>query len=141
MAYGGLVTYAIVTRPSLAPAADGCPSHAFPIRPGSTLQNYSEITVGSDQGQTTGCWAEYDEPSASTEQKVFTFYTDGTNTAGWRLDDAYANTGYALFTSTSVPALRAQVGITTVRAFLIAGPSTVRLAISVCLCDPGSMAQ
>jgi hypothetical protein len=141
MAYGGLMTYAILTRPNLAPAVAGCPSHAFPIHPGSTLRNYSEITVGSDQGQTTGCWAEYDEPSASTEQNVFSFYTNGSNTAGWKLDEAYAHTGYAAFSNTSVPGLRAQVDITTMPAFLIAGPSTLRLAISVCLCDPRSMAQ
>lgn len=140
MAYGGIVTYVILTSPSLAPAVAGCPSRAFPIHPGSTLRNYSEITVESDQGITTGCWAEYDQPSASTEQNVFSFYTDGSNTAGWKLDEAHAHSGFAAFSNTSVPGLRAQVDITTVRAFLIAGPSTVRLAISVCLCDPRSMA-
>jgi hypothetical protein len=141
MAYGGVVTYAIITRPSLAPAVAGCPSHAFPIHTGSTLRNYSEITVGSDHGPTTGCWAEYDESSASTEESVFSYYTNGSNTAGWKLDEAYANTGYAAFSSASVPGLHAQVDITTVRAFFVAGPSTVRLDISVCLCDPRSMAQ
>ena len=141
MAYGGVVAYVILTSPSVAPAVAGCPSHAFPIRPGSALRNYSEITVESDQGITTGCWAEYDEPSVSTEQNAFNFYTNRTNTVGWKLDEAYNSTGYAAFSNTSVPGLRAQVDITTMRAFLIAGPSRVRLAISVCMCDPRSMAQ
>src|SRR5258708_3339325 len=95
MAYISLMTFAIVTRPDLAAAVEGCPSHALPAFPGSRLHDSSEITVGSDQGPTTGCWATYDEPGPATGRDIFSYYTDPRNTSGWRLDEAYANTGYA----------------------------------------------
>ncbi len=133
--------HAIVTRPDLAAAVEGCPSQAFPIYPGGTLKEDSEITVGSDHGETTGCWATYDLPHPATEVEVFSYYTDPSNTSKWKLDEAYANTGYAAFSSTTIPRLRAQVDISTIRTFLIAGPPNLRIDVSVCLCDPRSMAQ
>jgi len=140
-AYGGLITYAILTSPSLAVAVEGCPSHAFPVYPGGRLREDSEITVGSDRGETTGCWATYDVSDPTTGQGVCRYYTDPSNTSGWQLNEAYANTGFAAFSSTTIPGLRAQVGISMVRTLLIAGPPNLRFDVSVCLCDPQSMAQ
>jgi hypothetical protein len=140
-AYGSLMTWAILTRPGLAAAVEGCPSQAFPIYPGGTLKENSEITVGSDHGETTGCWASYGLPEPTTDLDVFRYYTDPSNTTGWHLDEAYANTGNAAFSSTTIPRLRALVGITTIKTFLIAGPPNLRFDVSVCLCDPQSMAQ
>jgi hypothetical protein len=135
------MAYSILTSPPLAAAVEGCPSDAFPIYPGGRLKENSEITVGSDHGETTGCWATYDLPDATTGQDVFSYYTDPSHTSGWKLNEAYANTGFAAFSSNTIPRLRAQVGISMVRTLLIAGPSKLRFDVSVCLCDPQSMAQ
>jgi hypothetical protein len=141
-AYGGFVAYAILTRPDLAAAVQGCPSHALPVHPGSKLGNYAEITVGSDTGgMTTGCWAMYKEPSSSSVEEVFDFYAEPGNVAGWTLDESYANTGYLAFRSTTNPSLRADVEIDVMRQYFAFGRPTVTYAISVCLCDPRSMAQ
>jgi hypothetical protein len=141
MAYGGLVTYAILTT-HLAPAVQGCPSHAVPLRPGSKLHDHAEITVGSDRGgMTTGCWATYDVPASSTAQDVFNYYARPENVPGWKLAESYSNTGYLAFRSTTVPRLQADVGVTTMKRYLTFGPSEVTYAVSVCLCDPRSMAQ
>jgi hypothetical protein len=142
MAYGAVVTYAILASPGLPPAIQGCPSRAFPVHPGSRLENHAQITVGSDQGGlTTGCWATYDEPASVSAQVVFSFYTDADNVPGWKLDEAYAETGYAAFSSTTVPGLRVDVGVGKMPRYFLSGPSTVSYAISICLCDPRSMAQ
>ena len=141
MVYGGLAMYAILTS-HLAPAVQGCPSHAVPLRPESRLRNHAEITVGSDRGgMTTGCWATYDVPASSTAQDVFNFYAEPQNVPGWNLNESYANTGYLAFRSTTVPGLRADVGVTTMKRYFAFGPSEVTYAISVCMCDPRSMAQ
>ncbi len=141
LAYGGLATYAILTSP-LAPAVQGCPSHAVPVRPGSTLHNHAEITVGSDRGgMTTGCWATYHVPASSTPQDVFSFYAEPHNVPGWKLAESYPNTGYLAFRSTTVPGLRADVEVTTMKQYFAFGPSVVTYAISLCMCDPRSMAQ
>jgi hypothetical protein len=136
LAYG-----AILTNP-LAPAIEGCPSQAVPVRLGSTLHNHAEITVGSDRGgMTTGCWATYDVPASSTPQDVFSFYAEPRNVPGWKVAESYPNTGYLAFRSTTVPGLRADVEVTTMKQYFAFGPSVVRYAISVCMCDPRSMAQ
>ena len=142
IAYGGLVVYAILSSPGLAPAVQGCPSHALPVHPGSRLHDDALITVGSDQGgMTTGCWATYDEPSSTSVQDVFSFYEEPGNVPGWKLTEAYANTGYLAFTSKTVPRLRADVGIADMKRYFAFGSSTVTYSISVCLCDPRTMAQ
>lgn len=142
MAYGGLVVYAILASPGVAPAVQGCPSNALEVHPGSRLHDFAQITVGSDQGgMTTGCWATYDEPASSSVQQVFNFYAEPSNVPGWRLGEAYANTGYLAFTSTTVPRLRADVGIAAMKRYFAFGSTTVSYSISVCLCDPRSMAQ
>lgn len=142
MAYGGLVVYAVLSSPGLAPAVQGCPSHVLPVHPGSRLHDHAQITVGTDQGgMTTGCWATYDEPASSSDQEVFDFYLEPRNVPGWKLDEAYANTGYLAFTSTTAPRLRADVGIADMKRYFAFGSMTVTYSISVCLCDPRSMAQ
>lgn len=90
---------------------------------------------------TTGCWATYDEPVHRTIQEVFAFYTDPRNVPGWKMDEVYSNTGYAAFTNLRYPSLKADVGIGSISTFLVAGPQTVTYAVSVCLCDPRTMAQ
>jgi len=141
MAYGGLVTYAILTS-HLAPEVQGCPSHAVPLRPGSRLHDHAQITLGSDRGgMTTGCWATYGVPASSSAEDVYDFYAEPKNVPGWNLDESYLNTGYLAFRSTAVPGLRADVGVTTMKQYFAFGPSEVTYAISVCLCDPRSMAQ
>ena len=142
MAYGGLIVYAILSSPGVARAVQGCPSHALPVHPGSKLHDHAQITVGADQGgMTTGCWATYNEPATSSVQEVFDFYVEPRNVPGWKLDEAYANTGYLAFTSTTVTQLRADVGIADMKRFFAFGSTTVTYSISVCLCDPRTMAQ
>ena len=132
----GVIALNVATSRSVA-GVGGCPSRAFPVRPGSQLNQYSEITVGT----TTGCWATYDQPHLASEDEVFRYYLDSTNTSGWTRQETYSNTHFAAFSSTRDPQIQANVGITTVRTFFVAGPATVRLDISVCRCDPQSMAQ
>jgi hypothetical protein len=136
VAYG-----AILTNP-LAPAVQGCPSHAVPVRPGSMLHNHAEITVKSDRGgMTTGCWATYDVPASTTPQDVFGFYAEPHNVPDWKLAESYANTGYLAFKGRTVPGLRADVEVTKMKRYFVFGPSLFTYAISVCMCDPQSMAQ
>jgi hypothetical protein len=125
----------------VAPAIQGCPSRAFPVHPGSSIRDFAEITLGSDHGMTTGCWTTYDEPASTTANDIFRFYTDPANVAGWKLNEAYPSTGYASFSSVSVPHLRADVGIAPLKRYFVVGPTTLTYAISICLCDPRSMAQ
>ena len=132
----GIVALNIVTSQSVA-TVGGCPSTAFPIRPGSELHQSSEITVGT----ATGCWATYDQSSSASEEEVFSYYLDPSNMPGWTLHEAYPNTRFAAFSNNKDPQIRADVGISTFRTLFVAGPSTVSLAISVCRCDPESMAQ
>ena len=140
--YCGLVGYAIATSPPLDAAISGCPSHAFPLPPGSSAQESSLITVGSDRGgMTTGCWATFAAPASTSEWNVYQFYTQQINTPGWTLGETYADTRYAAFSSITNPKLRAQIGVWTRKAFGFSGPSTVTLDVSVCTCDPGTMAQ
>ncbi len=115
----------------------GCPTTAFPVRPGSQLNQYSEITVGT----TTGCWATYEQPSSVSEDEAFAYYMDASNTPGWTRREAYSDTHFAAFTNSRDSQIQANVAISTLRTFLVAGPVTVRLAISICRCDPQSMAQ
>jgi hypothetical protein len=141
MAFLGWAAYTVVTTP-LAPAVEGCPSHALPVHPGSRLHNYAQITLGSDQGgMTTGCWAEYEEPALSSVHEVFSFYAEPRNVPGWMLDEADSNTGYLSFRSTAVPGLRADIGIASLKRYFAYGPESVTYSISVCLCDPREMAQ
>jgi hypothetical protein len=139
--YCGLVGYAIATSPPLDPVISGCPSHAFPLPPGSKAQESSWITTGPVGGRTTGCWATFAEPDTSSEWKVYQFYTQQINTPGWTLGETYADTRYAALRSITNPELRAQIGVWTRKAFGFSGPSTVTLDVSVCMCDPGTMAQ
>jgi hypothetical protein len=132
----GIIALNIATSRSVA-TLGGCPSNAFPIRPGSHLHQYSDITVGT----TTGCWATYDQPGSASEDGVFEYYVDPSNTDGWTLQEAYSNTGFAAFRNSRDPQIQANIGISTVRTFLVAGPAAVRLDISICRCDPQSMAQ
>jgi len=142
VAYEGLFAFALVASPAVAGEVQGCPSRAFPIQPGSTLHDYAEITVGADSsGMTTGCWATYYEPGGRTTDEVFAFYTDPRNVPGWRLDEAYSNTGFAAFTSLRYPSLEADVEIGALKQFLVAGPTALSYSVSVCLCDPRTMAQ
>jgi len=90
---------------------------------------------------TTGCWATYRVPPSSTAQDIFSFYAEPRNVPRWNLNESYANTGYLAFRSTTVPGLRADVDVTTMKQYLAFGPSEVTYAISVCMCDPRSMAQ
>lgn len=90
---------------------------------------------------TTGCWATYDVPASSTPQDIFSFYAEPHNVPSWNLAESYANTGYLAFKSTTVPGLRADVEVTTMKRYFAFGPSVVTYAISVCMCDPRSMAQ
>lgn len=139
--YCGLAGYAIATSPPLDPVIGGCPSHAFPLPPGSKAQESSWITTGPVDGRTTGCWATFAEPDSSSEWKAYQFYTQQINTPGWRLGETYSDTRYAAFSSITNPKLRAQIGVWTRKAFGFSGPSTVTLDVSVCMCDPGTMAQ
>jgi len=132
----GIIALNRFTSRSVA-SIGGCPSNAFPIRPGSEIHEFSDITVGT----TTGCWATYDQPSSTSEADVFAYYLDPSNTAGWTRQEAYSNTGFAAFTNNNDPQIQANIGISTFRTFLVAGPATVRLAVSICRCDPRSMAQ
>jgi len=90
---------------------------------------------------TTGCWATYDVPASSTPHDVFSFYAESHNVPGWKVAESYPNTGYLAFRSTTVPGLRADVEVTTMKQYFAFGPSVVTYAISVCMCDPRSMAQ
>jgi hypothetical protein len=132
----GIIALNRVTSRSVA-SIGGCPSNAFPIRPGSQIHEFSDITVG----KTTGCWATYDQPSSASENDVFAYYLDPSNTAGWTRQEAYSNTGFAAFTNNRDSQIQANIGISTFRSFLVAGPATVRLDIGICRCDPLSMAQ
>jgi hypothetical protein len=132
----GVAAFSVATSRSLA-SIGGCPSHIFPVRPGSVVHQQSAISIGT----TTGCWTDYEEPRSTTEQEVFGFYIDPSNTRGWSLREAYSNTRYAAFRSTADPEVQADVEVTTFKAFLVLGRSTVHLAISVCRCDPREMAQ
>jgi hypothetical protein len=132
----GIIALNRFTSRSIA-SIGGCPSNAFPIRPGSQIHEFSDITVGT----TTGCWATYDQPNSTSEDRVFEYYLDPSNTTGWTRQEAYRNTHFAAFSNSSDPQIEANIGISTVRAFLVAGPTTVRLDISICRCDPQSMAQ
>jgi hypothetical protein len=140
-AYCGLAGYVIATSPGLDSAINGCPSRSFPVPPASRVQESSLITVGSDHGPTTGCWATFAEPDSSTEWAVYQYYAQPANTPGWKLGETYANTRYAAFSNVTDPKLRAEIGVWTRKAFGFAGPSTVTLDISVCMCDPATMAQ
>lgn len=140
-AYCGLTGYAIATSPGLDPAINGCPSRAFPVPPGSQVQESSWITLGSDSGPTTGCAATFAEPDSSTEWGVYEYYVQPANTPGWKLGETYANARYAAFSNVTNPKLRAQIGVWTRKAFGFTGPSTVTLDVSVCMCDPATMAQ
>lgn len=139
--YCGLVGYAIATSPALDSAINGCPSRAFPVPEGSKAQESSLITLGYDSGTTTGCWATFAEPASTSEWSVYQYYTQPINTPGWELGDSYANTRYAAFSSITNPKLRAEIGVWTRKAFGVAGPSTVTLDVSVCMCDPRTMSQ
>jgi len=140
LAYAGWGVYTILSTP-LAAGVQGCPSRAMPVRPGSTLKNDAEITVRSDRGgMTTCCWAEYDI-SASAARDVFAYYAEPQNVPGWNVTESYANTGYLAFKSASVPGLRADVQVTTMKQYFAVGSPLVTYAISVCICDPRSMAQ
>ena len=140
--YLGVVGYAVATSPGLDPAIHACPSQAFPLPPGSKDQGSSLISVGSDTGgMTTGCGARFAEPDSSTEWTVYQFYMQQVNTPGWTLGETYADTRYAAFSSITHPKLRAQIGVWTRKALGFAGPATVTLDVSVCMCDPGTMAQ
>lgn len=132
----GIIALNRFTSRSVA-SIGGCPSNAFPIRPGSQIHEFSEITVGT----TTGCWATYDQPSSTSEADVFAYYVDPSNTAGWMIREAYSNTGFAAFTNSGDSQIQANIGISTLRAFLVTGPAILRLDISICRCDPRSMAQ
>lgn len=132
----GIATLSIASSRSVA-AVGGCPTKVFPIRPGSELDQYSEITVGA----TTGCWATYDQPSSTSEEEVFRYYIDPSNTPGWTLQEAYDNTRYAAFRNSKDPEVQAEINVWSFRAFFVAWPSTTRLDIGVCRCDPRTMAQ
>ena len=132
----GVTALSIATERSVA-AVGGCPSTAFPVRPGSHLDQYSEITVGT----TTGCWATFEQPSSVSEDEAFGYYMNASNTPGWTRHEAYSDTHFAAFTNSRDSQIQANVAISTLRTFLVAGPVTVRLAISICRCDPQSMAQ
>jgi hypothetical protein len=115
----------------------GCPSNLFPIRPGSRLHDHSEITIGT----TTGCWSTYDERNPVSETDVFRYYVEPSHTPGWTLQESYENTRYAAFRNNKDPDVQADVSVWTFRTFFLVGPSTTRLDISICRCDPRSMAQ
>ena len=132
----GIVVLGVIADRQVA-AIGGCPSNLFPIAPGSRQREYSEITVNA----TTGCWETYDEPSTATPAEVFGYYQEPSHTAGWTLNEEYADTGYAAFTNTLDPTIRVDVGVSALPALLIAGPRRVQLAISICRCDPRTMAQ
>jgi hypothetical protein len=132
----GIATLSIASSRSVA-TVGGCPTKVFPIRPGSELDQYAEITVGA----ATGCWATYDQPGSTSEEEVFRFYVDPSNTPGWTLQEAYDNTRYAAFRNSKDPEVQAEINVWSFRAFFVAGPSTTRLDISVCRCDPRTMAQ
>jgi hypothetical protein len=132
----GIAALNVASSRSVA-TVGGCPSNAFPIRPGSALDQYSAITVGG----TTGCWTTYHEPKSASEQEVFGYYMDPSNTRGWTVLEAYDSTHFAAFRNSNDPQIQAEVDVTTFQTFFVAGPSTVTLAISVCRCDPRTMAQ
>jgi hypothetical protein len=90
---------------------------------------------------TTGCWATYRVPASSSAKDVYSFYAEPQNVPGWNLAESYPNTGYLAFRNTTVPGLRADVDITTMKQYFAFGPSLLTYSISVCMCDPRSMAQ
>ena len=115
----------------------GCPSKALHLPPGSKLHQFSVISVGT----TAGCWASYDQPESASENDVFNYFLDPTHMPGWDLQEAYASTHYAAFRNDLDSQVQADVEVTTLRAFFVAGPSAIRLDVSVCRCDPRTMAQ
>lgn len=133
LAYVGAFLFLTLAQPfHLAPAVQGCPSHAFPIYPGSRPIQTSDITVDG----TTGCWSVFDPGGQATASDVYGYYVDSSNTQGWKLNTTYSNTGFIAFTNVANPKLQAVVEVGS------SDPTSVRrFNISVCLCDPRTMEQ
>ena len=116
----------------------GCPSTLFPVEPGSRLHQYAVITAWPSA---SGCWQTYDQPSSATAAEVFAYYEDPSHTDGWTVQEEYAQTQYAAFINARDSTIHVDVEVSTLRTLLVAGAPYVRLDISICRCDPRTMAQ
>src|SRR6266436_4191173 len=123
------VTYlSVATDPQPMASIGGCPSTAFPLPAGSTVDEQAGL-VSDWPPRTLGCWTPTSE--IGTEAAAFAFYMEPPNTPGWTLVYAYSQTRAARFSSVTHRGLFADVSVDSVR---LIGHSKTRLDLSVRSC-------
>ncbi len=125
------VTYlSVATDAQPMASIGGCPSTAFPLPAGSTVDEQAGL-VSDWPPHTLGCWTANSE--IGTEAAAFAFYMEPSNTPGWTVVYAYPQTRAARFSSVTHRGLFADVSVDSVH---LVGHSKTRLDLSVCFCNP-----
>jgi hypothetical protein len=135
----GLVVFLAMQRDDAALARlGGCPSQAFPLRPGTVLRQTSVITIGLTEPKTTGCWGRYDDGRSPAD--MYLWYTTIGHTPGWTIKYAYPQTTTIGFANEVDPALQVMI-VMVGDMWTLADHANGRVDLSICACDPRSLDQ